>query len=271
MPWTCASSPPGASNATSACSRPAAPTSSALPATWKHAAGPGPPSPGGCAPSPGSTSTPSKKSCSTTPRRFMSAVHAWIMSLMPPGCDRNELGALLVAAGLGMAAEHALISLLALNGLRVSEATGADIEALAVERGHRTLTITRKGGKVTMVPLAPRTARAVRPGHRRTMPRSDLPHPWRAAAGPARRRPDRPPGRSPRRDRQPSRPSHAQACLHHRRARMRACRCATSRKLPPTLILAPPCATTGPGHHWTGTPPISSPPTSPEPPANPQR
>jgi hypothetical protein len=28
-----------------------------------------------------------------------------------------------------------LISLLALNGLRVSEATGADIEALGVERG----------------------------------------------------------------------------------------------------------------------------------------
>jgi len=35
--------------------------------------------------------------------------------------DRNELGALLVAAGLGSAPEHALISLLALNGLRVSE------------------------------------------------------------------------------------------------------------------------------------------------------
>ena len=32
--------------------------------------------------------------------------------------DRNELGALLVAAGLGTAGEHALISLLALNGLR---------------------------------------------------------------------------------------------------------------------------------------------------------
>jgi integrase len=62
------------------------------------------------------------------------------------GLDRrNELGALLVAAGLGAAAEHALISLLALNGLRVSEATGADIEALGLERGHRTLIINRKG------------------------------------------------------------------------------------------------------------------------------
>ena len=36
--------------------------------------------------------------------------------------DRNELGALLVAAGLGPPLEHALISLFALNWLRVSEA-----------------------------------------------------------------------------------------------------------------------------------------------------
>jgi hypothetical protein len=53
--------------------------------------------------------------------------------------DRNELGAILVAAGLGPPAEHALISLLALNGPRVSGATGADIEHLGLERGHRTL------------------------------------------------------------------------------------------------------------------------------------
>ena len=61
--------------------------------------------------------------------------------------DRNELGALLVAAGLGPPTEHALISLLGLNGLRVSEATGADTEHLGLERGHRTLTITRKGAR----------------------------------------------------------------------------------------------------------------------------
>jgi site-specific recombinase XerD len=77
------------------------------------------------------------------------------------GLDRNEVGALLVAAGLGPAVEHALISLLALNGLRVSEATGANIQALGLERGHRTLTILRKGGKIVTIPLAPRTARAI--------------------------------------------------------------------------------------------------------------
>jgi integrase/recombinase XerD len=77
------------------------------------------------------------------------------------GLDRNELGALLVAAGLASARDHALVSLLALNGLRVSEAIGADIEALGLERGHRTLTIARKGSKVVVIPLAPRTARAI--------------------------------------------------------------------------------------------------------------
>jgi integrase/recombinase XerD len=71
------------------------------------------------------------------------------------------MGALLVGAGLGPAADHALISLLALDGLRVSEATGADIENLGIERGHRTLVVTRKGGKVVTVPLAPRTACAI--------------------------------------------------------------------------------------------------------------
>ncbi len=50
---------------------------------------------------------------------------------------------------------------MALNGLRVSEATGANIEALGLERGHRTPTILRKGGKIVTIPLAPRTARAI--------------------------------------------------------------------------------------------------------------
>jgi integrase/recombinase XerD len=74
--------------------------------------------------------------------------------------DRNELGALLVT-GLGPLARHGLISLLALNDLRVSEATGAGIEHLDLKRGHRTLTTAGKYGKVVTIPLAPRTARAI--------------------------------------------------------------------------------------------------------------
>src|SRR5262249_4732069 len=115
--------------------------------------------------------------------------------------DRNELGSLLVAAGLGPPLEHALISLLALNGLRVSEATGADIEQLGLERGHGTLTITRKGGKVVTIPLAPRTARAIdlaigdRTGGPVFLATDGRRVDHHGAA-------DRPPHRAPRRDRQ---------------------------------------------------------------------
>jgi site-specific recombinase XerD len=45
--------------------------------------------------------------------------------------------------------------------LRVTEAIGADIERLGLERGHRTLVVLRKGGKTVTVPLASRTARAI--------------------------------------------------------------------------------------------------------------
>jgi integrase/recombinase XerD len=77
------------------------------------------------------------------------------------GLDRNELGGLLVQAGLGSPRDHALISLLALNGLRISEALGADIDAMDMDRGHRTLAIVRKGGKHVIIPLAPRTGRTL--------------------------------------------------------------------------------------------------------------
>ena len=131
--------------------------------------------------------------------------------------DRNELGALLVVAGLGPPAEHALISLLALNGLRVSEATGADIEAMGIERGHRTLVITRKGGKVVTIPLAPRTARAIDlvVGERCEGPVFLTPDGRRLdrhGAGRIVRR-----ARPPRRDLQARRAPHPAPRLHHRR------------------------------------------------------
>ena len=77
------------------------------------------------------------------------------------GLDRNELDAFLAQAGVGSPRDHALASLLALNGLRISEALGADIVDLDFERGHRTLKIVRKGGKHVTIPLAPRTSRAL--------------------------------------------------------------------------------------------------------------
>lgn len=74
------------------------------------------------------------------------------------GLDRNELGAFLVQAGLCGGRDHALMCLLALNGLRISEALGAEIENLDYQRGHRTLFVHRKGHKTATIPLAPRTA-----------------------------------------------------------------------------------------------------------------
>jgi integrase/recombinase XerD len=177
--------------------------------------------------------------------------------------DRNELGALLVAAGLGPPSEHALISLLALNGLRVSEATGADIEHLGLERGHRTLVITRKGGKVVTIPLAPRTARAI---DLAIGERTDGPL-FTTADG---RRLDR--HGAARIVRRVTR--RAQIAKHAGPHTLRhafiaavsttGARSATCRRPPRTPTRAPLCATTGRAPAWTGTRPTSSPPISPE-------
>ena len=184
------------------------------------------------------------------------------------GLDRNEVGALLVAAGLGEPHEHALLSLLALNGLRVSEAIGADIERLGLERGHRTLTIVRKGGKIVTIPLAPRTARAVdlAVGERSEGPifiTGDGTRLDRHAAGRIVRRVARRAGSPSVSDRTrcatPSSP----------RPSTPGSRCATCKRQPATPTPAPPCATTGPASRSTATPPTSSPPSSPAPPANP--
>jgi integrase/recombinase XerD len=90
------------------------------------------------------------------------------------GLDRNELGALLVTAGLSSARDHALVSLLALNGLRVSEALGADIDALGLERGHRTLTVTRKGAQSGHDAAGAAGRPGPRFGNRRPSRRADL-------------------------------------------------------------------------------------------------
>jgi integrase len=143
----------------SARSMPAAPTSSPLPATWKPGPGAGHRDAAAVHDRRVLPLCGRGTAAGSLPRRHVRRPRLDYES-HATGLDRNELGALLVAAGLGTAAEHALVSLLALNGLRVSEATGADIEALGCERGHRTLVITRKGGKVVTIPLA-RTARAI--------------------------------------------------------------------------------------------------------------
>lgn len=77
------------------------------------------------------------------------------------GLDRDELRRFLEAAAAAGPLEHALACLLGLNGLRVSEACNARIADLEVARGHRTLRVTRKGGRRQVLALAARTAAAV--------------------------------------------------------------------------------------------------------------
>ena len=74
---------------------------------------------------------------------------------------RDELAALIRAAETDSPRSLALVLLLGLNGLRISEVLGADVKDLGTERGHTVLYVTRKGGKRSTVPLAPRTAEAV--------------------------------------------------------------------------------------------------------------
>jgi hypothetical protein len=65
-----------ATSTTSACSVPDARTLNAVLVTWKRLAGHGPPSPGDCPPSLGSTATPLKKNSSITHRPLTYAVRA---------------------------------------------------------------------------------------------------------------------------------------------------------------------------------------------------
>jgi len=77
------------------------------------------------------------------------------------GLDKDELAVLIHQAADDVPRSLALVLLLGLNGLRVSEALGANVEDLSTERGHRVLRIKRKGGKTATAPLAPRTADAI--------------------------------------------------------------------------------------------------------------
>jgi integrase len=56
--------------------------------------------------------------------------------------------------------DFALVAMLGLLGLRIFEATGADITDLGEEHGHRVLRVCGKGSKVVLVPLPPAVGRA---------------------------------------------------------------------------------------------------------------
>jgi integrase/recombinase XerD len=57
--------------------------------------------------------------------------------------------------------DFALVAMLGLLGLRILEATSADIADLGEEHGHRVLKVCGKGSKVVLVPLPPSVGRAI--------------------------------------------------------------------------------------------------------------
>jgi integrase/recombinase XerD len=57
--------------------------------------------------------------------------------------------------------DFALVAMPGLLGLRIFEATGADIADLGEEHGHRVLRVCGKGSKVVPVPLPPAAGRAI--------------------------------------------------------------------------------------------------------------
>jgi integrase/recombinase XerD len=78
------------------------------------------------------------------------------------GLNHLQFEALLAAARTSSNPfDFALICLLWLLGLRIFEATGANIDDLGEEHGHRVLKVRGKGNKVVLVPLPPAVARAV--------------------------------------------------------------------------------------------------------------
>lgn len=76
--------------------------------------------------------------------------------------NRSEYGAVLTAARRSHVMEWALVSMLGMLGLRVSEAMTVRIEDFQdIERGHRVLRIIGKGAKPATIPLPPIVQRAM--------------------------------------------------------------------------------------------------------------
>ena len=78
------------------------------------------------------------------------------------GFTHLQFEALLTAARESSSpSDFALVAMLGLLGLRIFEATGANIGDLGEEHGHRVLRVCGKGTKVVLIPLPPAVGRAI--------------------------------------------------------------------------------------------------------------
>ena len=177
------------------------------------------------------------------------------------GLDRMQLGALVSVARASSPDDAALVTMLGLLGLRISEACGADIADLGPSAGTAPCTSSAKATnppssrsrspspeRWTWPPPGEATARSCGPG----------PGPgWTATPPPgsctdSRRKPGSPTTSAATRFATPTSPPPSTP----------ASRCVTSRSPPATPTPAPPPGTTGPGETSTATPTTSSPPSS---------
>jgi len=118
--------------------------------------------------------------------------------------------------------DFALVAMLGLLGLRIFEATGADITDLGEEHGHRVLKVHGKGDRIVLVPLPPAVGRAL---DRAAAGRTEGPllrnkRGVRMDRHAATLRPAAAGGHRGRADR-PDAPAHAPAHLRHHHARRR--------------------------------------------------
>ncbi len=77
------------------------------------------------------------------------------------GLTADEAGRLIAAAEADSPRAAVVVLLLLLLGLRVGELCAAHVDDLGYARGHRTLTVTRKGGRRQAMALPPRAVAAV--------------------------------------------------------------------------------------------------------------
>jgi len=98
------------------------------------------------------------------PARHVRLPKVWVDDMKKIGLDRYEVGALLQQARATDPTRYALVVLMAMCGLRVSEACNVQIEDFHDRQiqGHRTLSIMGKGDKPATLPLPPSVYLALR-------------------------------------------------------------------------------------------------------------
>ncbi len=77
------------------------------------------------------------------------------------GLTRDEMRRLILSSRQDGPRSEALMHLLTLNGLRITEALSRNVEDLDYDQGHRILRLDRKGGKRAKAPLTPAAVRAL--------------------------------------------------------------------------------------------------------------